>query len=259
MADEFLEIGIKGFDNLLEGGGIPKGSMVVVSGGPGSGKTSLLMQFLLQGMQEGDLGIFVSFEESVSNLCKDYKGWNNGKGIKGLVFITTSEENEQTKGQLGEKLIEMEGKDKPNMPEVVDEKIEKALGRFNKEGEKRIRVAIDSLSAMLSFSLDHDVSRGNVRNKLLALKSRLETHEATTLLSAEGMGSNNETQGGVGSWSILANFVARGVIQTGLHGYGRGELVKWLMIRKMRGTKHSTTRQAFEVTKNGIEWIGELI
>jgi circadian clock protein KaiC len=53
---------IPGLDEVLEGG-LPKGRTTLVSGGPGSGKTVLGLEFLCRGALAGEPGVFVTFEE----------------------------------------------------------------------------------------------------------------------------------------------------------------------------------------------------
>ncbi len=53
---------IAGLDEILEGG-LPQGHTTVVSGGPGSGKTVLGLEFLCRGAMAGEPGVFVTFEE----------------------------------------------------------------------------------------------------------------------------------------------------------------------------------------------------
>ena len=53
---------ITGLDEILEGG-IPRGRTTVISGGPGSGKTVLGLEFLCRGAMAGEPGVFVTFEE----------------------------------------------------------------------------------------------------------------------------------------------------------------------------------------------------
>ena len=53
---------ITGLDEILEGG-LPQGRTTVVSGGPGSGKTVLGLEFLCRGAMAGIPGVFVTFEE----------------------------------------------------------------------------------------------------------------------------------------------------------------------------------------------------
>src|ERR1017187_6051764 len=63
--------GIQGLDEITLGG-LPRGSPTLVSGGAGSGKTMLGMEFLVRGAtQYGEPGVFVSFEETIPDLTKN--------------------------------------------------------------------------------------------------------------------------------------------------------------------------------------------
>ena len=53
---------ITGLDNILEGG-IPKGALTLLRGGPGTGKTMLGLEFVYRGARAGRPGVFLSFEE----------------------------------------------------------------------------------------------------------------------------------------------------------------------------------------------------
>ena len=82
MADKRVPTGIKGLDEMLDGGLLP-GSMVLVRGAPGTGKTSLALQFLIHGAaKHNEPGLLISFEEFPSSLYRDAEalGWN----LKGL-------------------------------------------------------------------------------------------------------------------------------------------------------------------------------
>ena len=60
--------GIQGLDEIT-GGGLPRGRPTLVCGGPGSGKTILGMEFLINGARlYKEPGVFMSFEESVEDL-----------------------------------------------------------------------------------------------------------------------------------------------------------------------------------------------
>jgi KaiC/GvpD/RAD55 family RecA-like ATPase len=61
--------GINGLDPLLDGG-FPEGTVVLVSGGPGAGKTLFGLSFLVMGAGEGDKGCMVTFNEAERDVLR---------------------------------------------------------------------------------------------------------------------------------------------------------------------------------------------
>src|SRR6201994_988251 len=59
--------GITGLDDVL-GGGLPQGHLYLVEGDPGTGKTTLALQFLLDGIRQGESVIYVTLSESRTEL-----------------------------------------------------------------------------------------------------------------------------------------------------------------------------------------------
>src|SRR4051812_8196190 len=59
--------GVTGLDEIL-GGGFPKDHVFLIQGDPGAGKTTLSLQFLLAGAQQGEKGLYLTLSESVKEL-----------------------------------------------------------------------------------------------------------------------------------------------------------------------------------------------
>ncbi|MBN1156880.1 AAA family ATPase [Candidatus Woesearchaeota archaeon] len=79
---ETITLGIQGFDQLILKG-IPKGSSILLCGGPGSGKTTFALQTVRHGTENGENCLYLTFEESVENLKRhmiDY-GFNPDEAI----------------------------------------------------------------------------------------------------------------------------------------------------------------------------------
>ena len=77
MAIERVKTGIEGLDKALNGG-IPKKNIVLVSGGAGTGKSTLCMQYLVNGCKMGEKGLYISTEQNESELKKAASnfGWD---------------------------------------------------------------------------------------------------------------------------------------------------------------------------------------
>lgn len=84
-----FKTGIEGFDKLFDKG-IPRGSAVLVEGGPGSGKTNLCLQLCRNKCKEGKKVLFMSFEEKEERLRGHLKsfGWDPVESEKkGLLYL----------------------------------------------------------------------------------------------------------------------------------------------------------------------------
>src|SRR3954466_1648216 len=62
--------GIEGFDQI-PAGGLPRGRPTLVCGGPGCGKTLFGLEFLIKGAEQGEPGVFVTFEETEQDLIEN--------------------------------------------------------------------------------------------------------------------------------------------------------------------------------------------
>lgn len=94
-----ISTGIPGLDESIEGG-IPKGFSVIVTGPPGTGKSTFCMQYLMDGVKKDEKCIFFSFEERVEQLVQHFMrfGWDIGKYIDdgyleifGMSMLTSEE------------------------------------------------------------------------------------------------------------------------------------------------------------------------
>lgn len=187
--------------------------------------------------------------------------YNSNKIINENVFINEKEKNEINENNINfGKIIQLSReKDKNDIVFRIIDTLEKLI--YQKKG--KIRVCFDSLTALLSHGMantgDKFFIAGDIRKVIIELRTILEFANATTLFTAEAIPSEQSETGFVTAWKNVENFIARGVIQLGYYNYGKGDLVRYIRILKMRGVGHSTTRYAFEISNKKIKWIGELI
>ena len=222
MSEKRIPSGINGLDSLIDGG-FPKGSLILLAGNPGTGKTVFGMQFLCRGAQDyGENGIYVSFAESEDtlfhNMSKlfgyDLKTGGDGK-VKVLDFTTVTEKGLST-------ILEM------ILKEIT------AL--------KAKRLVIDSFSAMAQAFKEPIEARIILHNILGKMVRQLG---CTTILVVE-VPSGSERIG-----VSIEEFVADGVIVLRRDNL-EGRLIREIEIEKLRGTRFENQRFLFTLN-NGFK------
>ncbi len=206
-------------------GGIPQGHVVLVTGLPGTGKTCLGLQFLLDGAKRGEKGIFLSLEEDAPALLTSAKqfGWPVDQAVKAGTFTILRLDPKETRqnlhriqGELGKELASMGAK----------------------------RIVVDSVS-LLNMLSDDEPSR---RATLFALAAACRASGATTLLTAEADPRHPEV-----SRDGLSEYVADGVLVLGYSTAGDGRRVGLSMrILKMRRTAHLRSVQPYTIGPTGV-------
>lgn len=77
ISNERVSAGIKGLDRMTDGGFI-RGSSILVSGSSGTGKTTMGIQFIMDGLTKNEPGVIISLEEDIGQIRENAKlfGWN---------------------------------------------------------------------------------------------------------------------------------------------------------------------------------------
>ena len=78
-AAEKARLGVTGLDDILVGG-LARGHLYLLEGSPGTGKTTVALQFLLEGAQKGEVGLYVTLSETENELrlTAQSHGWEIG-------------------------------------------------------------------------------------------------------------------------------------------------------------------------------------
>src|SRR5919202_4542544 len=94
FAGGLVATGIPGLDDVL-GGGFTPDRVYLIEGNPGSGKTTLALQYLLEGVRLGEAGLYVTLSETKEELNAVAKshGWSLD-GIDLLELVAPEEELE---------------------------------------------------------------------------------------------------------------------------------------------------------------------
>lgn len=241
-----IKTGIEGFDALVEGG-LLQGRQYLVSGSPGSGKTTFGVQFLATGAMEGESGAYIALSESVGTIIEDMSRYNlfieDLMKKKKLFFLdigpTTNygeydEISTLITPNYEEHSVEPVDKSTPT-PYSVFKNVETLVKQY---GIKRL--VIDSLSVIRFTSKNPALEERSIGRFIRNLKNL----GCTTLLLSELTKPDAYT---------IEQFASHGVIF--LHNFmdKQGTMVRALQIIKFRGTKHDCEMRNIEFSDKGLK------
>ena len=216
-----IKTGIPGMDDLIEGG-FPESSSILLSGGPGCGKSIFCLQYLYNGAKEyGERGMYITLEEGPHNLW-----WNMQRFKWDLLPL-------EKQGLL--KIYKFE----PNldMKDDVEGQTKRILEKAKELNAKRL--VIDSITAF-SFWIEDPAK---LRYMIYVLIEELRKLDVTTILTTETSGGKDEI-----SRFGVEEFLADGVVQMYFNPPHRS-----MFVRKMRGTNNDKSIHPFEINDNGIQ------
>jgi KaiC/GvpD/RAD55 family RecA-like ATPase len=236
--EDYVPTGIHGVDEILAGKGVPRGHTILVSGGPGSGKTTFAIQFLYSGAtQYNEPGVYVTLDEEPGDIRANMLkyGWNLKKleDDKKLAFINVSPVRVAPSEKAG--LIQI------GMKEFRLIKLLEAIKQGAKEVDAK-RVVIDPVT-IFTLQYPDEIER---RYAMRDLMRDLKRTGCTNLLISElrGTGMEREHQ--------FEEYLAQGVVllRTFLKG---SRLVRVFQVEKMRGLAIDNQPRPYEISDQGIE------
>jgi KaiC/GvpD/RAD55 family RecA-like ATPase len=233
---------IAGFDRLIEGGFI-ENDLIIVSGGPGTGKTTFGIQYLYGGaMLLDEPGVLVTLDESPARIIRNMWrfGWDleqlGREGKLKIVYVDPlSLVFDAARG--GDELLV----NRSSFYLQVERCTVEGLLRVIRESVKEIhakRVFMDSITA-LRFSLN----RLATRRVLLHVVRSLEAIPCTTLVSSELPFEDGEYG--------VEDYIAEGVIRLHLFRVGNDK-VRAVEVLKMRGVHHDESLHPYSILEDGI-------
>jgi circadian clock protein KaiC len=219
-----IPTGIVKLDDMLSSKGVFRGSSILVSGSPGTGKSSIGATFLNAACCRGERALLFAYEESPSQILRnmrsvgiDLQPWIK----KGLLQVHSSRPTLQG---LEQHLVMMHDTVKAFQPTVV---------------------VVDPIS-----SLKLDRNEAEIKPTLMRLIDFLKQQQITTLftsLTADGGATLEDSQVGVSSlmdtWLLLRNVEYN------------GERNRTLYLLKSRGMAHSNQVREFVLSDNGIDLV----
>ena len=157
--------GILGLDDVLAGG-LPRNRLYLVEGTPGTGKTTLALQFLLEGLRRGERGMYVTLSETADELR--VSAASHGWSLDGIAVVELVPE-----ADLG-------AEQEQTLLHPAEFELGETTGRILEqiEQERPARLVLDSLSELRLLAQ----TALRYRRQVLALKHRFTNRRCTVLL-----------------------------------------------------------------------------
>lgn len=236
---ERVSSGVDGLDSKIQGGFF-KGSVNLITGKTGTGKSAFSASFLYEGAKKKEPGFYITTEQREEDLKADIQamfGWDfdalQKKSMVNFLSIKPIFPGRTVDVDKMNKLVKLYVFD-------ITSKIEAGIKQM-----KAKRVVIDSVSLIEMFIRDPYLSR----TVLIHIVEQMKNLNVTAMLT----GTIPETSEGLSGGGII-EYVVDGVIKLEFVPVAE-EFKRTLTVRKMRRTDHSVLIHPFAITKNGLKVI----
>lgn len=226
--------GVAGLDDIL-GGGLPRNRVYLLQGDPGVGKTTLALQFLLEGARVGENGLYITLSETKEEL--EEVGSSHGWNLTPVTLFELSSLAEQLQGEADSTFFHPSEIELNRTTKALLEEVDRV---------KAARVVFDSLSEMRMLA-EHPL---RYRRQILHLKQFFGGKKCTVLLLDDSPS---------GARDLQIESVAHGVIglerSSPLYGVAR----RRLNVHKIRGVRFREGNHDYIIRQGGITVFPRLV
>ncbi len=233
-ASSRMATGIEGLDDILQGG-FPANRIYLVEGEPGTGKTTLALQFLLEGVRLGEAGLFVTLSETKEEL--EASARSHGLSLDGLNIHELVPAGDTLKPESQYTIFHPSEIELSETTSAVLEEVERI---------KPQRVVFDSLSEMRLLA--HDSLR--YRRQILALKQYFIGRQCTVMLLDDKTSTANDMQ---------LQSIVHGVLSLEHLAQEYGAERRRLRVIKLRGSRYRGGYHDFNIETGGVVVFPRLI
>ena len=225
--------GIAGLNDIL-GGGLTPNRVYLVEGTPGTGKTTLALQFLLEGARQGEKGLYITLSETAEELhaVAQSHGWSLDSISVFELINDMNLDPDAEQSILYPSEIEL-GETTQNVMQQVDR-------------ESPARIVFDSLSEMRLLAQNPL----RYRRQILALKHYFSSRRCTVLLLDDKTSESGDQQ---------LHSIAHGVVSLEQSAHEFGPERRRLRVVKMRGLKFRGGYHDFLMGTGGLQVFPRLV
>lgn len=223
--------GIDGLDDIL-GGGFPEGATVILKGPPGVGKSTIANQFIHDGLDQEQAGLFIALDdapEDVRESAEDF-GWTFSDFEDRFLFM------DAYSWRLGEEVSGKYTIQGPSDLNQINMTLTDALREIGNDLQKRI--VIDSISTLVIYT-----DTNSAVKFLQVVSAKAKAANGVLLMTVEEGVQDEETVSTI-------NYVADGVIE-----FKMEEDTRKLSVARMSKTSHSRDWHEFTIEDEGVELV----
>jgi circadian clock protein KaiC len=222
-----LRSGIEGFDDILYGG-FPKNHLYLIEGDPGTGKTTLALQFLLEGVRLGEKCLYVTLSESKRELegVASSHGWS----LDAIPIFEMAPDEEVVGPEAQYTVFHPSDVELANTTASVLRQVDVV---------QPTRVVFDSLSELRMLARD----ALRYRRQILGLKQYFAGRNCTVLLLDDRTAEGHDLQ---------LQSIAHGVVMMQSLDREFGVKRRRLEIRKLRGSRYREGFHDYTIETGGV-------
>lgn len=229
-----VSTGVPSLDDLLHGG-LPAAHMYLLEGDPGTGKTTLAMQFIMEGVSRGEKALYITLSEPRSELESSAlsHGWDIAK-LPIAEFVPAE--------------VQMAPEEQYTMFHPSEVELSDTIQRLTRliDEVKPNRIVIDSLSELRLLASD----TMRYRRQLLALKQYFVGRDTTVLLLDDRTADGSDMQ---------LQSIAHGVLRLEKMQRSYGTIRRQIEIVKLRATPFREGFHDYTIKTGGMEIYPRLV
>ena len=231
-----ISSGISGLDGVLRGGFAPH-RLYLVEGAPGSGKTTLALQFLLDGLRRGERGLYVTLSETTEEL--DAVAQSHGWSLSGLALFELANAEETLGVTRDQSVLHPWELELGGTIRLIQEQV---------EATSPTRVIFDSLSELRLLAQDPL----RYRRQVLALKQYFAGRKITVMLLDDLTGETSTRDAHLHS-------LCHGVVTLDRVTPEFGTALRRIEVQKLRGIDFVAGFHDMRIRRGGIDVFPRLI